>query len=371
MKTNRQNLIKILQAVRPGLASKEILEQTTSFIFTDGKVLTYNDEVAVSHPLPDDVTLEGAVHAKELFALLNKMSDEEVEIEETKNELIVSGQRTKAGIRLEVASAMGDVLDALGQPSSWTTLPEKFLEGVEFCLFSTGKDMTKPMLICVCIEGENVVSSDSQRITCFNMGEDLGMPKDQMMLIPNTGASSLLSYPVTEYEFTKGWIHFRTKDGVVFSCRDVQGDYPLKKALSIVESAEGDAVKLPASLSEALERADIFSDSSNKTSSDRVHIFLSEGWIVVRGESEAGWLEEKSRIRYKGPEIDFEVSSQFLRSILSHSGEMQTCQGSLKFEGENFSHVMAILEGRPQRKARQDPPREEQPPHNPDDDIPF
>ena len=117
MKTNRTALLAILQAVKPGLANKEILEQSTSFIFAQGEVLTYNDEVAVRHPLPDDLPLEGAVQAKELFALPNKLKDDEISLETTENELLVSGQKTKAGIRLQATTTVTETIRILGEPS--------------------------------------------------------------------------------------------------------------------------------------------------------------------------------------------------------------------------------------------------------------
>ena len=62
MQINRQNLQKALEIVKPGLSNKEIIEQTTSFAFIDGKVVTYNDEISICHPV-EGLTLEGAVKA--------------------------------------------------------------------------------------------------------------------------------------------------------------------------------------------------------------------------------------------------------------------------------------------------------------------
>ena len=341
MQTNRQQLIDILTAVKPGLANKEILEQSTSFIFAAGKVLTYNDEVSVQHPLPDSLRLEGAVAAKELFALLNKLPDEEIDLETTENELVVKGKKTKAGIRLQVATTVEETLRVLGDPQDWIPLPEKFLEAIGFCLFSTGRDMTKPMLTCVCVDGGDVVSSDDRRITRFMFPAESSI---QMMLIPATSAKALQAYPVTEYALTKGWLHFRTEDDVVFSCRGVEGQYPVDKIITILDRADGESVKLPTGLAETLERAGVFSTGASKIDvGNRVKLSLTEGQLVVRGESEAGWLEEINRVRYKGPDIEFEVSADFLQAILAHSGDMVVGENLLKFAGDDFVHVVSVM----------------------------
>ena len=76
MKINRQELLKALTAVKPGLTSVEILEQSTSFVFKKGRVYTYNDEIAISHPV--DKSLSGVVSAKEFYELLNRYTDKQL-----------------------------------------------------------------------------------------------------------------------------------------------------------------------------------------------------------------------------------------------------------------------------------------------------
>ena len=90
---NRKELLGALSAVRPGLANKEVMEQSCSFVFDGGMVCTYNDEIAVSHPVPEGIS--GAVRASELFSLLSKFPDEEIGVEVTEAELVVSGKKRK------------------------------------------------------------------------------------------------------------------------------------------------------------------------------------------------------------------------------------------------------------------------------------
>ncbi len=74
MKVNKKELMTTLEGVLPGLSKKEITDQGNCFVFKDGKVITYNDEVAVFHPL--DLELEGAVKAEEFFAILKTVQNE-------------------------------------------------------------------------------------------------------------------------------------------------------------------------------------------------------------------------------------------------------------------------------------------------------
>ena len=54
MEVNREGLLEILQRVQPALADVEMLEQSRSFVFTNERVYTYNDEIAISHPCQMD-----------------------------------------------------------------------------------------------------------------------------------------------------------------------------------------------------------------------------------------------------------------------------------------------------------------------------
>jgi hypothetical protein len=51
MKIQKTNLIQALEKVRPGLSAKEAILQSTSFAFLNGCVVTYNDEISLSHPV--------------------------------------------------------------------------------------------------------------------------------------------------------------------------------------------------------------------------------------------------------------------------------------------------------------------------------
>ena len=97
MIVNRKELLNVLQKVKPGLATKETIEHTTGFIFYDNRVFTYNDEVAVSHPI--DVGFEGAVIAKEFYDMLDKMVDDEIEIGPSEGTLRITGKRAKGGVK--------------------------------------------------------------------------------------------------------------------------------------------------------------------------------------------------------------------------------------------------------------------------------
>ncbi len=65
---SKKKLQEALEIVKPGLSNNEIIEQTTSFAFIDGRVITYNDELSISCPV-EELNVQGAVKAEELYQI--------------------------------------------------------------------------------------------------------------------------------------------------------------------------------------------------------------------------------------------------------------------------------------------------------------
>jgi len=100
LKINKSNLQKALEIVKPGLASKELIEQATSFAFINGCVITYNDEISISHPV-DGLELEGAIQAEKLYSILTKLKTDEIEVTINDKEIILQSGKSKIGLTLQ------------------------------------------------------------------------------------------------------------------------------------------------------------------------------------------------------------------------------------------------------------------------------
>jgi hypothetical protein len=65
---NREVLLQQLESVQAGLSSREIIEQSSCFVFKDGNVVTFNDEVSCSRPC-ELGSFTGAVQAAPLLSI--------------------------------------------------------------------------------------------------------------------------------------------------------------------------------------------------------------------------------------------------------------------------------------------------------------
>lgn len=343
---NREELQKALEVVKPGLASRELIKQTTSFAFINNKVVTYNDEISISHPI-DGLGIEGAVQAEKLYAFLSKIKKSEIEMSVSASEIQFKAGRTRAGLALQ--SEIRLPLEELGEISNWKPLPKDFMTALEFTRWTCSHDMSKPVLTCVHVSQKGYVeSSDNHRLTKYTVGR---LPISAF-LIPATSVQELVQYKPTYIAQGVGWVHFKTSAGTVFSCRIFDDKYPDTQQLLAVE---GTSLKLPKTIAEVLERASVFNEVDHKLD-EEVSLTLEKNKLIIYAHSEIGWIEEVARIKYDGVRLVLTTNPFFLREVVSKTQSCVLGAHSMKFTGENWEHVIALTSIRDDVSTQDDVP---------------
>ena len=171
MHIEKSNLVKILQDIKPGLDNKGIIEQFTHFIFTGSEVMTYNDEICISHPLKTDFRC--SVSAEELYKTLTGVKGEATVVMELEGEeLKITTGKTEAGLSTKAkkhAEEMIQLLELDKLEDKWKPLPKDFTRGLFLCMFSASKDMTSGVATCVRVSNDKLLSSDEVRISKFSL----------------------------------------------------------------------------------------------------------------------------------------------------------------------------------------------------------
>lgn len=332
MKIKRQELLTSLEIVKPGLANREVIEQSTHFAFVEGRVVTYNDEISISHPVAG-LGITGTIPADPLYQLLSKFKDEEVDLELKKSEVLLTVKTEKTGLPFSPEVKLP--LEELKGATNWKPVPPTLTEALQFCMFSCSRDMSKPVLTCIhiCQDG-TVESCDNHRITRYQVGK---LPI-KTFLLPATSSQRIIKPEIVSIAEGKGWIHFKTKSETVYSCRVYSENYPDTTKFFDVEGKE---IKLPKSLPDLLEKAEVFSEREFLLD-QRVDITLKDNKMKITSRGALGWYEGEVNVKYKEQPIQFSIHPQFLREIV---GKVQTCiigERVMKFEGENWKHVVSL-----------------------------
>jgi hypothetical protein len=339
MKINREELLKQLQAVTPGLSPKELIEQSSCFVFKDNKVITYNDEIACIHDCC--LAAEGAIMAKSFITILQKLSEEELEVEQVDGELILSGKRRKVGVRMEQEILLP--IDTLEQPKHWQDLSEDFNDAVKRVKFCAGNDMSQFITTCINITPDFLEASDNYQAGRFTVTTGI---KDSI-LVKKTSLSYIVSLDMTQMSETKSWIHFKNPSGLVLSCRKYIEDYPTEE-LSKHLQVKGTKTQLPKGIKDAVAKAEVF--SMENVDDNFVTIHLQENKLRIKGKGVSGWYTESKKIKYKGEEMSFTISPQLLADVSKNYNECEITKDKIKVNSGKFSYVTVLNPIEPKKK---------------------
>ena len=336
MKVNKTELQEALSKVKPGLANKDIIEQATSFSFMGNRVVTYNDEISISHPVKGlDVT--GAVKAQALYEFLNKIKKDEIEIEWEENQVLIKSGRSKAGLILEQEIKI-PIDEEIGEIGKWKKLPENFVDALKFCYPCCSTDMSRPVLTCVNVAKDKIEASDSYQIVVYELS---GKMPIKTCLIPAASIRDLVRYDIKEVAEGESWIHFRTEDGTIFSSRVIDNEFPDTSQHLEVDGSE---FTFPKNVDQILSRANVFS-KKEACSGDlpTVTVEIKDQRIKILAENEYGWFEEEARVKYDGEPVRFSVGVEFLVALFNKLKNCVIGSDKIGFRGENWKHVVAML----------------------------
>lgn len=325
---NREEFLLRLQSVQPGLSQREILEQSTCIIFLPGKIMTYNDEISCS--LASKLKIEGAIRAMPLITILQKLKEEEVDLEEADGELIIHGKRKRAGIAIEKEIHLK--VDAVEEPGKWRSLPQDFLEAIDIIQQCAGTDESQFSLTCIHVHPEWVEACDNFQAARFPLTTKF----EESILVRRGALKHIVGLGMTEFSITDSWVHFRNDSGLVVSCRKYAEEYP---KIDEIFKGEGEKMTLPKGLVEAADKALVFAaDNDNK----HVKISIRPGKLRLHGEGSYGWYNELCKIRYKGQPISFLISPKILQEIATKYSDCEVTENRLKVVGDKFIFVTCL-----------------------------
>lgn len=333
MKINKAELLTALEVVKPGIQSRETVDQATAFAFINGRVVTYNDDISLSHPVKD-LELEGAVQAKELYAILKKMKGDEVEFEKENNSIIFKSGRAKADLTIqeEIRMPLGEI----GEIKGWKKLPEDFCHFLKFAMATCVKDLARPMLVGVNVREDGFMeSSDNRRLTRCELGEGMPVPD---FILPASSCKEVVKLKPTKIAHSVDWVHFKTKSGSQLSCRILADTFPkVEKFFDF----EGLVIEFPSTMMEVIDRAAVFSKQEDELK-EEMEIILKKNRVTVKARNDSGGFEESVNMKYKDDPFSFLIIPYLLQDILKEGNTCTVGDKMLQFEGAGWKYVSVL-----------------------------
>ncbi len=333
MRVNREDFLRRLESITPGLAQREVIEQSSCFIFDDGQITTFNDEVAASVESP--IKFRGAVPSQPLLNLLSRLKEEDIDVTADDVELLVKGKGRRSGIRMEATIALPT--DAIDKPANeeWLEMHHDFGDAigvVQSCASNDDSDFVKT---CVHITPDFMEATDDYQLARYPIKTGAVEP----CLIRRGAIVAMMGLGMTHVAYTSAWIHFRNESGLIIRCRKWVEDY--SDLAEFLDVDKGTPATLPPGLSEAVSKADVF---SGDTEYSQVHLQLKNNKVRIRGEGPSGWYEEQQQLKYDGEPISFMISPRLLTEITKRTKECTIAPGSLRIDAGKFVFMASLGE---------------------------
>lgn len=343
MKVQRKVLLEILNKIRPGVATKDQIEGGTHFIFEGDRIFTFNDQISISSPSP--INLNCSVPSQELHTLLNKLTDEEIDLELKDGNLKITAQKTKASLFVLNETESLKLIRSLDLETLnlWFTLPKDFLDGISLCMFSVSKDTTLGWMSCVCVSEDMIFSTDDVRITKFKMCEKI----ENAFFLPLSSIKHLINFIPIKYCLRDGWVHFCGENNTIFSIRMLDLAQP-EENIENFFSIEGVKLFLPENeeFKRAIDRAGIIEDKELEFDR-KVYIEIKGENVIIKSQKEGvGWIEEKIVLSSYDENLDisFRINPSFLKVVMEIMPSLTMVVGENKclLTSANFQHILAL-----------------------------
>ena len=330
MRQDREELLRKLEAVSAGLAVKETVEQSSCFVFKDGRVITFNDQVSCS--IECSIGFEGAVAATPLLNLLGKLAEKEIDVSVADGEILVKGKGRLSGITLEAKIQLP--IDAVEKPEDWNKLNPEFADAIGVVQECASKNVNNFHLTCVHITSEHVEACDNFQLCRYPIDTPC---IENDCLVKRDSIKHIIGLGMTEICVTKTWLHFRNPSGLVLSVRREISDY---EDLDKILSTDGTPTTLPGGLAEAVEKAEIF--SAENSENNVVLVELRKDQLRLRGVGVNGWYEERKDVKWSGEPLSFNIAPKFLVAITERTNDCRIAPGLLKIDSGKFIFVTCL-----------------------------
>lgn len=334
MKIDREVLLAKLESVEPGLSTKEIIDQSSAYIFDGGSVTTFNGEIAARCPC-ELVGVAGAVSARHLKDLLLRLTDDAVDLTTHGGELRLRARSGRGVVAMQAEIRLPVDQIETPDPAGWRDLHPEFGDAVEVVGACAAKDDNNYKLLCVHITPDHVEACDNYQLARYPLAT--GMAGRSM--VRRDSLRHVVALGMTEAAETETWVHFRNPAGLSLSMRRWSEDY---EDLDLLLDAVHDTVPatLPGGMGEAMERTGVFSGDS--PAGDVVHVALTGGKIRLRGEGAGGWWEERKSVKYTGPDIAFLIAPKLLAEIADRAQDCEISPGALRVDSGKFVYMTCL-----------------------------
>jgi len=308
MEVIASDLKLVLDGLNSVVSSKGLVEDCDKFVFDKKGIFAFNGDNFIAVKFESDIS--GAVPGEIFYKIIDKHGASKIDIIVEGETLIVKKGRSKSSFPFDAEVKCPITLEV----KKWKNLPGNFLEAVNTCSYTTGKDYTDMRTVCIHMKDDIAESSDSFRMSLVKLENKM---KDELF-IPNDALRFFNKCKPIQYSKTKDWIYYKDLSGTIVCHRGITFAQEYEDLKAIVDAQEGyQQLEFPEKLYDSLEKASVFLDK--EVDQDRVvSISCKGGKLKISSKSNSGKYSEVLKVEFDKV-IDFNIHPRLSLIRLSTS----------------------------------------------------
>lgn len=336
---NRVEFLESLHRVSPGLSKKGNVEQSSCFVFKDGWVCTFNDEITCRTRVQISPDATGAVRAARLIDTLDAMTDDTIDVRLTGSSFHI---RTASGadeVNLKMESEVVLPVDSVAPPGQWAKLPEDFSLAVKQAVGAAGANTEEFLATCVHVHPDFLEATDRKQFVRYN----LKTGATRSFQIKAETLIHVASLDLTYMGETDNWVHFKSKGErkLIFSCRRHLEDYQQwSEKIGEFLQCRGTPTTLPQGIDLGTKLCSVLTRDDAET--NKVTVNLTPGRMTIHGEGIGGWAKKHMETSYSGDPVSFRIAPATLIQIVTEHNECEIGDYKLRVSGERWTYMTAL-----------------------------
>jgi hypothetical protein len=280
---------------------------------------------------------EGVFDLPTFVSIVKSIKSDMITIDDNadKEEIILSALRTKVGLKKIEVPELNEIIQSIEiDSSSRKKLPDDFILALNLCSSCASKGNSN--LTNILVSKDKMVGSDNDKMGIY----DIKMSIKKSWLIENELAGKIIKLSPVDYVEEKGKIVFFRSDSIYSICILSEAEYP--DLTKIMEKKTEIEVPIPSELKEGIDVSfGLF--TSIREQEKLMKISLLKNRVVLRTESDLGWMDKTVRIKYSGKEFSFWVNTSLFKEMMEKVSVLHLSEeGILKFNSDNFTCILPI-----------------------------
>jgi DNA polymerase III sliding clamp (beta) subunit (PCNA family) len=352
MKVNTKQLQQNLKILEAAIYDTGWNEEFKYVYFTGEYLATYNGSICIA--IPFKYEFKDAVPGKQFINLIQKIKDDEIEIESKEGILKISAEKIDAELTTIPFEDENDILKITDTSKlEWKPLPPDFLDGINLIKFNIEKtDITRPALTCLFIDKEKIRGATGSRASIYIMNDSI----NDSFLLPINSAIELSKLDnITHYNKQENSIVFKDIHGTMFHSV-ILDDLSFPKIEPYFEG-EGKEIIFPKKIVEAIETSAVML-SEESLLNKNIYISYNDGKMACRGEKKGiGWIKSRIETDFQSEDnFEFRVNPIFFNEVLKITNKAKLIKylagkekdgteiykTKLVFNDDNFKHVLML-----------------------------